>query len=84
MDRPVPVAVSRQVAEALGLQVGQRLRLESAIQPGSFAPVQVAGVFGIDDPDGAAGVGDDRCSPASSSATRMSSMARSSPPSATC
>ena len=46
----VPVAVSRQVAEALGLQVGQRLQLESAIQPGSFAPVQIAGVFGIDDP----------------------------------
>jgi hypothetical protein len=46
----IPVAVTRQVADKLGLEIGERLQLESGIKPGSFVPIEIATVFSIDDP----------------------------------
>ncbi|MGZ9160304.1 MAG: FtsX-like permease family protein [Candidatus Limnocylindrales bacterium] len=49
-DEPVPVAVSEQVAQPLGLAVGQELRLPSRIQQAFVLPVRIVGIFRMDDP----------------------------------
>jgi hypothetical protein len=46
----IPVAVSDAVAAALGLQVGDRLPLQSRLEAGFLAPAAVSGIFSIDNP----------------------------------
>ena len=45
----VPVVVSTQVADRLGLVVGQQLRLESRLDPGTFVNVELVGIYRITD-----------------------------------
>ncbi len=47
---PVAVAVARQVAEPLGLAVGDVLSLDSRLHVGEQLPVRIVGIFDIDDP----------------------------------
>ena len=49
-SRDVPVAVTETVAAGLGLEVGGRLDLTSAIQDDLDVPIEVVGIFRIDDP----------------------------------
>jgi hypothetical protein len=46
----IPVAVTEAVAAALDLEVGERLPLQSRLDAGFVAPVEIAGIFRIDDP----------------------------------
>jgi ABC-type lipoprotein release transport system permease subunit len=45
-----PVAIGADVAERLDLEIGERLTLESRIDPGSTSTIAIVGVFRIDDP----------------------------------
>ena len=49
-EAPVPVALAASVAAALGLEVGDELRLPSRIDIGFVVPVSIAGIFTVDDP----------------------------------
>ncbi len=46
----IPVAVSEAVAVALDLELGERLPMQSRLDAGFVAPVEIAAVFRIDDP----------------------------------
>jgi hypothetical protein len=46
----IPVAVGADVAERLDLEIGERLTLESRLDPGSTSTIVIVGVFRIDDP----------------------------------
>lgn len=49
-ETAVPVAVAENVAETLGLGIGDERRLPSRIQPDFVVPVAVAAIFRVDDP----------------------------------
>jgi hypothetical protein len=45
----VPVVVSTEVADRLGLQIGRGLRLESRLDPGTFVDAEIVGIYRITD-----------------------------------
>jgi len=49
-DAEIQVAVTEVVAGTLGLEVGERLALQSRLDAGFVAPVEVGAIFRIDDP----------------------------------
>ncbi len=46
---PIQVAVTDVVAGELGLSVGDRLDIESRLDPGTVVPIEIGGIFRIDD-----------------------------------
>jgi FtsX-like permease family protein len=48
-DGVIPIAVSTEVADRLGLAVGRRLTLESRLDPGTFVTVELVGIYRIAD-----------------------------------
>jgi hypothetical protein len=52
-DAEIQVAVTEAVAGALGLEIGDRLALQSRLDAGFIAPIQIGAIFRIDDPTSA-------------------------------